>query len=268
MRRTDLTWRLGSISFAYKDWRNVFYPQELKPSEYLSFYSRQFDTIEIDTTFHAVPPPERVANWANAVGDGFRFIAKIPKAISHDPGLEVKAAELADFASVLQPMKSKLAMTLLQLPPTAGVEMARPLNKLLDQAAHLLPMAVEIRHRSWFAGRALPALMERGVTIVASDYQDRAQSILGPSSLIYVRLIGEHERFPIKDQEQLDVQERLEWWVEQIEAKAKPNATVYVTASNDYAGHSPATVRRLRKIVGLPDTTPKPGSPGAASLFE
>ena len=265
MPRTDLVWRIGSISFAYKDWRGVFYPPTVKPPDYLNFYARQFDTIELDTTFHAVPPAERVAKWADAVGDDFRFIAKIPKIISHEPGLDNKAAQLADFAERLRPMGPKLALSLLQLPPTSGIEVAGPLNKLLDQIGDVLPLAVEVRHRTWFAGQPLQRLQDRGVTIVASDYKDRAQPIVGSRPLVYARLIGEHERFPIKDQEQVDVQERLEWWVQQIEAKAAPNATVFVTASNDYAGHSPATVRRLRKIVGLPDTTPRPGSPEAQS---
>ncbi|MDB5328276.1 MAG: uncharacterized protein JWM57_3845 [Phycisphaerales bacterium] len=268
MPRSDLVWRIGSISFAYKDWRGVFYPPTVKPREYLTYYARQFDTIELDTTFHAVPPAERAAKWAEAVGSDFRFIAKIPKVISHEPGLESKGPQLIDFAEKLRPMRPKLALTLLQLPPTSGVEVAGPLNRLLDQVQHLLPIAVEVRHRTWFEGRALQALHDRGVTIVASDYKDRAQPIVGVRSLVYVRLIGEHERFLIKDHEQMDVQERLQWWVQQIEAKAAPNATVFATVSNDYAGHSPATVRRLRKIVGLPDTTPKPGSPEAQSLFE
>ncbi|HEX8322337.1 MAG TPA: DUF72 domain-containing protein, partial [Tepidisphaeraceae bacterium] len=245
----------------------AFYPQSLRPSDYLAFYARQFDTVELDTTFHAVPPPERVAGWANAVPDDFRFTAKVPKAITHEPGLDEKSEAFVDFARCLKPLGDKLGRVLLQFPPTTGVEIARPLNRLLDDVGHLLPLAVEIRHPSWFTGQALPALHERGVTVVANDYLDRAQPLLGPSGCVYVRLIGEHDRFPTKDQERYDVQDRLAWWVDQIMARATPKGTVYVTVNNDYAGHSPATIRRLRQLVGLPDTTPEAGSPEAATLF-
>lgn len=265
MARTDVRWRIGSISFAYKDWRGPFYPPEVKPPDYLTYYARQFDTIELDTTFHAVPPPDRVAKWADATGDDFRFILKIPKAISHEPGLADRAGDLIDFANVVRPMGEKLALALLQLPPTAGSEVRDELNRLLDAVGDRLPMAVEVRHASWFNGRALPALAERGVVVVASDHAERVQPILGPSDVVYVRLIGEHERFPVKDQERWDVQERLEWWVRQIEEKVSPGGTAFVTATNDYAGFSPATARRLRAIVGLPDTTPRQGP---TSLFE
>ena len=198
---------------------------------------------------------------------GFRFTAKVPKAITHEPGLDDKLEALIDFARVMRPLDDKLAFALLQFPPTTGVEIAGPLNRLLDQFTLSLPLAVEVRHRSWFAGQTLPALQERGITIVANDYLDRAQPLLGRSRHVYVRLIGEHERFAAKNREQLDVQDRLEWWIDQIEAKAAPNATVYITANNDYAGHSPATIRRLRALVGLPDTTPAAGSPDAPTLF-
>ena len=258
MRRADLTWRIGSISFAYKDWRGGFYPPGLPQTEWLAFYARQFDTLELDTTFHAVPPPERAAKWAETVPDGFRFIAKVPKAISHSPTLADHTEALADFARCVRPLGPKLAMALLQLPPTAGVEMAGELHRLLDRGQPLVSMAVEVRHRSWFDGDALAKLHDRGVTVVASDHAERAQPVLGPADTVYVRLIGEHERFPVKDRERWDVQDRLEWWVGQIEAKAAVGATAYVTATNDYAGFSPGTVRRLRALVGLPDTTPEP----------
>lgn len=267
MDRADLTFRLGTMGFSYKDWRGVFYPPGVRPGDYLAAYAKQFDTVELDTTFHATPPPERVAGWAAAVPEHFRFTAKVTKTITHEPGLEDKAELFADFARCMTPLGPKLGLALLQFPPTTGVEIAGPLNRLLDRVGHLLPLAVEVRHRSWFDGRTLPALHERGVTVVANDYLDRAQPILGPADCVYVRLIGEHERFAKKDHEQSDVQDRLAWWVDQIVAKASPKGTIFITANNDYAGHSPATIRRLRKLVGLPDTTPLAGSPDAGTLF-
>jgi uncharacterized protein YecE (DUF72 family) len=267
MPRADLTFRIGTIGFSYKDWQGVFYPPGLPASERLSWYAKQFNALELDTTFHAVPPIERVAGWAEAVPDDFRFVAKVPKAISHEPTLEDKAEALLDFARVLKPMGHKLAYALLQFPPTFGTEMTLELSKLLDKVNGKLPLAIEVRHSSWFRGPALESLRQRGITIVASDYQDRAQTILGPASSIYVRLIGEHERFPVKDHEQLVVNERLDWWLERIDEKAAANATVHILATNDYAGFSPATVRQLRTKVGLPDTTPAPGSTDAPSLF-
>src|SRR5437763_11509702 len=79
-------WRLGTIDFGYDDWARVFYPKDLKPVDYLSFYARHFDTVELDTTFHASPTVDRVAKWAAATPETFRFCVKTPKEITHADG--------------------------------------------------------------------------------------------------------------------------------------------------------------------------------------
>jgi len=94
-------------------------------------------------------------------------------------------------------------------------------------------------------------IAERGVTVVANDYLEIAQPII-PSAAIYLRLIGEHQRFPDMNAEQFDTTERLTWWADRVNDIAVPNATVYVTLNNDYAGYSVATAERLKRVVGLP----------------
>src|SRR5687767_10613554 len=83
-RRTDVTWRIGTIGFSYSPWRGVFYPPGSKPSEYLAHYATRFDSVELDTTFHAMPTPERVRAWADQVDEQFRFVVKTPKMITHE----------------------------------------------------------------------------------------------------------------------------------------------------------------------------------------
>ena len=52
-------WRLGTMGFGYKEWAGAFYPPGTKPAEYLSYYARHFNAVELDTTFYAIPPPGR-----------------------------------------------------------------------------------------------------------------------------------------------------------------------------------------------------------------
>jgi hypothetical protein len=49
----------------------------------LSYYARHFDTLELDTTFHAVPPAERVRRWAEAEKAG--AVNGFGKAKAYDP---------------------------------------------------------------------------------------------------------------------------------------------------------------------------------------
>ena len=77
-------WRIGTMGFSYADWAGVFYPPGTKAGDYLEHYAQYFDTVELDTTFHAAPPPERFRRWAEVTPDGFRFCMKMPRAVTHD----------------------------------------------------------------------------------------------------------------------------------------------------------------------------------------
>src|SRR5687768_13678275 len=82
---TDCNWRLGTIGFSYADWAGPFYPRGMKPGEYLPYYARFFDAVELHTTFHAIPPPSRIRRWADATPEHFRFTVKSPRAVTHEP---------------------------------------------------------------------------------------------------------------------------------------------------------------------------------------
>src|SRR5437870_3166670 len=69
-------WRLGTMGFGYDDWSGPFYPRGLGRGEWLSFYGKHFNAVELDTTFHGAPDVTRVRRWAASVPDDFRFCAK------------------------------------------------------------------------------------------------------------------------------------------------------------------------------------------------
>lgn len=71
------------MGFSYTDWAGAFYPKSLKSADFLSFYARHLNTVELDTTFHAVPSTERVQRSRDETPDDFRFNAKVPKDITH-----------------------------------------------------------------------------------------------------------------------------------------------------------------------------------------
>jgi uncharacterized protein YecE (DUF72 family) len=75
------------MGFSYPDWRGVFYPKEMETARFLAYYSRVFDSLEIDSTFYGVPRKSTVLGWKFAVPDGFTFALKTPNAIKHQAGL-------------------------------------------------------------------------------------------------------------------------------------------------------------------------------------
>jgi uncharacterized protein YecE (DUF72 family) len=245
---------LGTMGFGYSEWAEVFYPPTSKPGDYLSHYARHFDTVELDTTFHATPPIERVRRWSDVTPDHFRFCVKTPKQITHEGALDRRVAEMRQFLDVMRALGPKLAMVLIQLPPSCGIDQIESLERLLKILPRDIRFAVEFRNASWGQQRTLDLLREQRAALVAADYLTRPARIHVTTDQLYIRWVGEHGRFEELDHEQIDIGPNLEWWKAEIERVAldQPIENVWGIFNNDYSGYAIAACRRFMGMMGLP----------------
>jgi uncharacterized protein YecE (DUF72 family) len=70
--------RVGTSGWSYPSWRGGFYPEGMKPTDFLGFYAERFDTVELNSTGYRLPSEDQFRRWAAAVPDGFRFAVKLP----------------------------------------------------------------------------------------------------------------------------------------------------------------------------------------------
>ena len=55
---------IGTSGWNYKHWSNgVFYPKDLKPADWLQFFARHFETVEINNSFYRLPSEAAFQNW-------------------------------------------------------------------------------------------------------------------------------------------------------------------------------------------------------------
>ena len=106
-----------------------FYPPEAKtPEQRLRYYASQFPLVEVDSTFYGPPALSTVETWAARTPPDFRFTAKVPQVISHDPDPTTHLPRrplqgdgwrehLDYFLETMQPLRAKLLGLLVQLPP-------------------------------------------------------------------------------------------------------------------------------------------------------
>lgn len=59
--------RLGTSAFAAAGWPGTSYPAGMKSTDYLSYYSAKFDTVEVDSTFYRIPKEIQAWLKKNAV---------------------------------------------------------------------------------------------------------------------------------------------------------------------------------------------------------
>ncbi len=155
--------RIGTSGWSYPTgegrWEGVFYPRG-KKVDHLEFYSRFFDTVEVNSSFYRPIVPNVAHNWVEKTPSEFRFTAKLYQKFTHPKMFEEatgKAAEVGledveRFQEGLAPLveAGRLGCLLAQFPPSFkhDEETLTYLEDLLRQFARY-PLAVELRHRSW-----------------------------------------------------------------------------------------------------------------------
>jgi uncharacterized protein YecE (DUF72 family) len=137
---------------------------------HLERYGRRLNAVEINSSFHRPHRRTTYQRWAQSVPDDFRFAVKLPKTISHEAGLADCDAVLDRFVEEVAGLGDKLAVLLVQLPPTSALNKAianrffRALRARIDT-----DVALEPRHASWFAPDVDDWLAKRRIARVAAD---------------------------------------------------------------------------------------------------
>ena len=107
---------LGTSAFTAAGWEGSFYPQGMKPADYLTYYATKFDTVEVDSTFYRTPSAATVNGWARKTPDGFIFSVKVPQVITHEKVLVNCYVEFEQFVDTMGWLGEKLGPMVFQFP--------------------------------------------------------------------------------------------------------------------------------------------------------
>lgn len=128
-----LPYYLGCPSWSEAAWRATLYPQDTRPTEFLSRYTEVFNAVEGNTTFYARPSEQTVARWAQVMSAHFRFCAKLPRDISHSEDLCQQLDEVTQFRQLLAPLGERVAPYWLQLPASFAPSRLAELAAFIEQ---------------------------------------------------------------------------------------------------------------------------------------
>ena len=256
------TIRIGCQGWNYDDWTTraggdfVFYPRGTRSGEMLKLYAEIFDTIEVDSTFYAIPPQATFTGWYEKTPENFTFSLKLPQEITHTNYLRKESFPmLAEFCEKVRELKEKLAVILVQMPPqfAGNKQNALALRDFLAQLPQDIKFAIEFRHRDWLIEWTFEELEKNNIALcltegswIPRDFIFQAIENL-KTDFAYVRFMGE------RDLQHFDKIYRredtiLELWKEAVEKiKAKE---IYIYFSNFFEGHAPASVNKLKKAFG------------------
>lgn len=262
---------VGCQGWNYADWVTppasstpVFYPQGTRDADMLSVYARAFDTVEVDSTFYAVPSATVVDAWHKRSPARFTFALKLPREITHELNLGKAAdATLAEFCDHARLLQDKLAAVLIQLPPQfdATPENTRALARFLPRLPTDLRFAVEFRHASWLADEVIDLLNRHNVALALVEGEWIARRAMWQrverleADFAYIRWMGARDlsRF---DAVQRPQDKNLELWSEAIRRLCARVSEVFAYFSNFYEGFAPASANKIKALLDMPVTTP------------
>jgi uncharacterized protein YecE (DUF72 family) len=212
--------RVGTSGWSYPSWRPGFYPEGMKPADFLRFYAERFETVELNTTGYRLPAEEQFERWAAAVPDGFRFAVKLPV---------FRLDRIAPSLERIQLLGDRLG------PVRAVVQSARDdglLSYVLGSVDPAIELAFDFRHESWAGGARSSTFqpLEHGRPDPVVAVGD-----LDAEPFRYVR----HREPPYSEDD-----------LRALAATVRPPAYVYFRHEDEPT--APAYAARLRELVGIP----------------
>jgi uncharacterized protein YecE (DUF72 family) len=75
--------RVGTSGWSYDHWADVLYPPGLPVAKRLARYVEEFDTVELNASFHRWPRDAAFTSWQRRLPAGFRLSVKAPRALTH-----------------------------------------------------------------------------------------------------------------------------------------------------------------------------------------
>ena len=250
---------LGSAGWSYDDWDGPFYPPKTSSYDRLTRYAERFRTVEIDSTFYGTPTMKTVQGWHQRTPDDFIFSAKFPRAITHEARLRNCGEQTYRFIETMSELGPKLGPLLLQFPPSFAADRMRHLEEFLEGLPDGLMYAVEIRHRSWLTDEFADLLKRWNVALCLPSAGGLERFWRVTSQFVYIRWLGRPDVLERYDHVQIDREEDIEWWVPRIRHFLDYGGSVFGYVNNNYAGHSPETLRTISETLAQSLSPAQPG---------
>jgi len=226
----------GVSGFSYPSWVGRFYPGGLRSEEFLGYYSKHLNSVEINSSFYAAPSATMVKSWSAKTHEEFRFAFKAPRQITHILKLGEGAPEASKRLSwTLGNLGLRLGPVLFQLPPFLKLNQDL-LAKFLSEIGGIGSKVFEFRHPSWFTESVYDLLDEHGAGLCIADTEELDPVFRVTGRLAYFRL-----RKDSYDEETIAA------WSGKIHQSSEGAKECYVYLRHDETGENALLAQRLSK---------------------
>jgi uncharacterized protein YecE (DUF72 family) len=224
----------GTSGWQYRHWRDAFYPAGVPQRRWLEYYGGRFATVENNGTFYRLPGRETFEQWRARTPAGFVMAVKASRYLTHIRRLRDPAEPVRRMLDAFAGLGERLGPVLIQLPPDMPAN-----TELLDEALAQFPpgmrVAVEPRHRSWWADPVQSVLAARGAALCWADRGGQPVTPLWRTAdWGYLRFhAGDGAPWPRY------TDDCLREWADRVTGAWPGEAPVYAYFNNDQEGAAP-----------------------------
>lgn len=183
---------IGCSGFYNNDWKGSLYPEDAKSKDFLTLYSREFNAVEINSTFYRKPTAKTLQKWFDETPEDFKFFIKIPKTITHEKRLADCKEEIKEFCEHIQAhLKDKLSGFLYQFPPSFK-NSEENLHLIINNLSFAYLNVIEFRHDSWWNDEIYKVLNSKNIIFSGVSFPDNLPDnfIVNHPEFFYYRLHG------------------------------------------------------------------------------
>lgn len=264
-----MIFHIGTGSWADPEYKKLLVAPDVPAKERLRAYAAWFDHVEVNATFHRLPPSRQTATWVEQTPAGFTFDVKLHRLLCQDP--QIAATDESLLAATVESARplieaGRLGCFLLVLSPSFTP--AKRSLEVLDALVTRLephPLAVELRHRDWVSDeqreKTFAYFRERRLVWVAVDLPQIAGTTLMPpidevtrEDIAYLRLHGRNPRYhALKSTEEKHTYAypapEIAELANRARAFARQAKRVHVIANNHASDFAPKTALALQRLL-------------------
>jgi uncharacterized protein YecE (DUF72 family) len=234
------------MGWSYSFWKGPFYPAELTSKEFLTYYAKKFDTVEVDSTFYRIPREQTIEEWKKQTPQEFLFSLKFPQKITHMKMLQDSTEDTNVFIKRISQLGKKLGALLLQFPPTFRLQHLSLLTGYLETLPKGFKYAVEIRNKSLLSEELYRILRDNNVALTWVDSPKMPIAKEVTADFLYVRWEGDRKRVigtesRVETNRVLDIKN----WVDRLKPFLDRDLLVLGYFSKYYSGFPPSDVKEL-----------------------
>jgi uncharacterized protein YecE (DUF72 family) len=237
---------IGTSGWHYSHWRGNFYPEELSPRQWLSYYAQRFPTVELNASFYRQPKTSAWELWRKTAPQGFRFAVKASRFLTHIRRLNDPQEPLERVLSGARLLGDRLGPLLYQLPP--GFHRTPENVARLEAFLPMLPgdvlHAIEFRHGSWFVDETADLLRRFAVAFCSFDMVGLKCPLLTTAPFAYVRFHGSEALYASNYTDEM-----LEGWAARLRDLGREVDELYIYFNNDALGYAIANARTLSGLL-------------------